>query len=501
MAKFILKVQNISKSFPGVQALTDINMSIKKGEVHALVGENGAGKSTLVKIIAGVFKQDSGEIYLDGEEVDIETPLMAAQKGISVIYQEFNLFSQLSVAENIFLGREPLRENGLIDWEKIYNDSENILARLGVSLNVKTKIKHLKVAQQQMVEIAKSLAVNSRILIMDEPSATLTDHELKKLFSIIQELKGQGISIIYISHRLEEIFTIGDRVTVLRDGRLIKTEKVAELTKTDIIRMMVGRKLDKHFPKKIFDIGEVILAVKDLYLEEACYPLNLELRQREILGVTGLIGAGRTEFMRAIFGADPKSGGEIFINDKKVEINEPCDAIENGIALVPENRKEEGLFLSLPINNNVTITNLGKIVKRIFIQQNQEKRVVNKYIELINIKTPGIGQLPKNLSGGNQQKVVLAKWFFSKSQIIIFDEPTRGIDVGAKVEIYNLMNRLLEEGKAIIMISSELPEVIGMSDRIMVMHEGKIQGIIDAQMATQEKIMHLATGEEEKNIV
>ncbi|MTI59173.1 MAG: sugar ABC transporter ATP-binding protein [Firmicutes bacterium] len=476
-------------------------MEIRKGEVHALIGENGAGKSTFVKILAGALQQDAGSIYIDQKEVEIANPTKATEYGISIIYQEFNLFSELSVAENMFIGREPLKNNGLIDWDKVYNDAANILNRLGVSLNLYQKIKDLKIAQQQMVEIAKAIGVKAKLVIMDEPSATLTEYELDKLFSIIEELKNQGISIIYISHRLEEIFEIADCVSIFRDGQHIATRGIEELTKTDIIRMMVGRKLEKHFPKKDFDFGDVTLSVKDLYLEDSEQPFSFEVRQGEILGITGLVGAGRTELMRAVFGADPKKSGKIYLEGKEIHINEPKDAIDHGIALVPEDRKGQGLFLGLPLTDNITMSNINAVLKNGIIQHKIEEKEVSKYIDLINIKTPSLQQVPRSLSGGNQQKVVLAKWFFSESKVIIFDEPTRGIDVGAKVEIYNLMNKLLEEGKAIIMISSELPEVLGMSDRIMVIHEGKIQGTIDNDNATQEKIMHLATGEEEMEVV
>ncbi|AZO96641.1 sugar ABC transporter ATP-binding protein [Halocella sp. SP3-1] len=476
-------------------------MEIRKGEVHALIGENGAGKSTFVKILAGAFQQDAGSIYIDQKEVEIANPTKATEYGISIIYQEFNLFSELSVAENMFIGREPLKNNGLIDWDKVYNDAANILNRLGVSLDLYQKIKDLKIAQQQMVEIAKAIGVKAKLVIMDEPSATLTEYELDKLFSIIEELKNQGISIIYISHRLEEIFEIADCVSIFRDGQHIATRGIEELTKTDIIRMMVGRKLEKHFPKIDFDFGDVILSVKDFYLEDSEQPFSFEVRQGEILGITGLVGAGRTELMRAVFGADPKKSGKIYLEGKEIHINEPKDAIDHGIALVPEDRKGQGLFLGLPLTDNITMSNINAVLKNGIIQHKIEEKEVSKYIDLINIKTPSLQQVPRSLSGGNQQKVVLAKWFFSESKVIIFDEPTRGIDVGAKVEIYNLMNKLLEEGKAIIMISSELPEVLGMSDRIMVIHEGKIQGTIDNDNATQEKIMNLATGEEEMEVV
>ncbi len=499
--EILLEVKGISKSFPGVKALDNINMNIKKGEVHALVGENGAGKSTFVKILAGALKEDIGEIYIDGKKVEINNPAKATEQGISIIYQEFNLFLGLSVAENMYIGREPLKENGLIDWNKVYNDAANILKRLGVKLDLHTKVKELKIAQQQMVEIAKAISVNAKFVIMDEPSATLTDHELEKLFNIIRELKSRGISVVYISHRLEEIFKIADRVTVFRDGKHIITDNIEKLTKNEIIKMMVGRKLDQHFPKKVFDLGEIMFTVKDLQVEKSVPPISFSVRRKEILGITGLIGAGRTELMRAVFGADHKINGNIYLNGKEVIINEPLDAIKKGIALVPEDRKSQGLFLGLPMKQNITMSNINAILKHGIIQHQCEEEEVNKYVDLINIKTPSIEQIPRSLSGGNQQKVVLAKWFFTDSEIVIFDEPTRGIDVGAKVEIYNLMNKLLEEGKAIIMISSELTEVLGMSDRIMVMHEGKVQGIIDAAEASQEEIMHLATGEEEIEVV
>lgn len=490
-----LEAREISKIFPGVKALDNVSIQIENGEVHALVGENGAGKSTLVKIFVGAESLDSGEIYLEGEKIKIEDPLTAMEKGISIIYQEFNLFSELSIAENIFIGREPLKSNGLINWEYIYSEAKRILDRLRLKVDVRTKVKDLRIAQQQMVEIAKALSIDSKVIIMDEPSATLTEHELERLFMIISELKKQNISIIYISHRLDEIYEIADRVTVLRDGKVISTKKIAYSSKNEIIRMMVGRELGKQFPKKNFNIGEIVFEVKDLCLNGSSISLSLDLREQEILGITGLVGSGRTEFMRAVFGADLKTRGEIYLNKEKLKITNPGDAIKEGIALAPEDRKQQGLFLNQAVAKNITITNLSKVIKRKLINIKKEEKRVQDYIELLNIKTPTVNQLVKNLSGGNQQKVVLAKWVFSDSKVIIFDEPTRGIDVGAKIEIYNLMNQLLEAGKSIIMISSELPEIIGMSDRIMVMHEGKIKGIIDRDEATQEKIMHMAIEE------
>ncbi len=491
----VLEMRGIAKSYPGVVALSGVDFSVLPGEVHALIGENGAGKSTLMKILAGADTKDAGNILIDGAEVRIDNPHEAMRLGVSIIYQEFNLVPYMNAAENIFLGREPASViPGVIDFGRMYADAEKIIDELGVAVNVRAPMNRLSVAQQQMVEIAKATSRKSRIIAMDEPSATLTDHELENLFALIRRLKADGVSIIYISHRLEEIFEIADRVTVLRDGALVATKEVADTDRADIIRMMVGRELGETFPKQQIEAGPVALQVKNLTRTGALEDVSFSVKQGEILGIAGLVGAGRTEVARAIFGADPIDSGQILIYGKPVEIRSPRHAISLGIGLVTEDRKALGLVLGMAVRENISLANLNILTRLGFIRRGREREVAEGYVEDILIKTPSIEQAVQNLSGGNQQKVVLAKWLFTKSRVLIFDEPTRGIDVGAKTEIYQLMNRLAESGAAIIMISSELPEVLGMSDRILVMHEGRLAGELSRNEATQERIMHLATG-------
>ena len=494
MSEFVLQMCNVTKRFPGVLALNNVSFDLRPREVHCLLGENGAGKSTLMKILAGAQPMDSGEILLGGEPVTIQSPHHAQELGISMIYQEFNLSPYLSVAENIFLGREPrIGKSPFINWKKMYSDAEEILTRIRVQLDVRKPVNECSVAQQQMVEIAKAISFNARIIVMDEPSATLTDHELRALFDLIRTLRRQEIGIIYISHRLEEIFEIGDRVTVMRDGEYVGTHNACDLTREDIIRMMVGRELKDEFPKEIFELGPEIVRVKGLTRQGAFRDISFSLNRGEIVGLTGLVGAGRTEVVRGLFGADRIDAGEIWLNGNPITVRSPQDAIRQGIGLLTEDRKGQGLVLGMSIRENTTLANLKELVKGLFIDNRKERAVTEKYIKELQIKTPSAEQLAQNLSGGNQQKVVLAKWLFTDSKVLIFDEPTRGIDVGAKVEIYKLMNELARKGVAILMISSELPEVLGMCDRILVMHEGRIAGELARSEATQEAIMHLAT--------
>jgi ribose transport system ATP-binding protein len=493
----VLEMRGIVKIYPGVTALDGVDFSVLPGEVHALVGENGAGKSTLMKILAGADTKDAGTVSIDGTEVHVTSPQEAMRLGVSIIYQEFNLVPYMNAAENIFLGREPAGAvPGVIDFRRMYADAQRIVDELGVPLDVRAPIDHLSVAQQQMVEIAKATSRKSRIIAMDEPSATLTEHELENLFALIRRLKGEGVSIIYISHRLEEIFQIADRVTVLRDGRLVATKAVDETDREDIIRMMVGRELKEKIPKTAAEQGDVALEVKGLSRAGSLSNISFQVRRGEILGLAGLVGAGRTEVARAIFGADPFDSGTIYLDGKQVRIRSPRDAIKLGIGLVTEDRKALGLVLGMAVRENVSLANLGSLSRLGFVSRRRERDVATRYVEDLMIKTPSIEQAVQNLSGGNQQKVVLAKWLFTQSKVLIFDEPTRGIDVGAKTEIYQLMNKLAQNGAAIIMISSELPEVLGMSDRILVMHEGEIAGELSREEATQERIMHLATGGE-----
>ncbi len=490
----LLLMQNIVKTYPGVTALDDVNFELEKGEVHVLMGENGAGKSTLMKILAGAEDKNSGKIFLDDAEVTIKNPIDAQKLGIVMIYQELNLVQQLSVGENIFLGREPKKKSGLIDWSKLYLESKKLLARLNSNIDPKKEVSLLSVAEQQIVEIAKALSYKAKIIIMDEPTAAITTREVEELFKVIRWLKESGIGIVYISHRMEEIFVVGDRITILRDGKYVDRKSIKEINKDDIIRKMVGRDLDKEFPKQQFVKGNEVLRIENLSHHGSVESANVSVYRGELLGFGGLVGAGRTELARLIFGADKKSGGKIFLEGKEININSPSDAIKHGIALLTEDRNRQGLVLDMTIAENVTLSNLNGIMRGLLIDKNKEKQVVAGFVDDLSIKTPSIYQITRNLSGGNRQKVVLARWLFTNTKVVIFDEPTRGIDVGAKYEIYNLMNKLLESGIAVIMISSELPELIGMCDRIAVMHQGKIKGFLNREEATQEKIMTLATG-------
>lgn len=492
----VLEMRNIVKRFPGVLALDGVQLDLLPGEVHCLVGENGAGKSTLMKILAGAQPMDSGEILLSGKPIQIHSPHHAQQLGISMIYQEFNLSPYLSVAENIFLGREPrLGKTPFINWSKMYQDARDLLARIRVNLDVRRPINQCSVAEQQMVEIAKALSFNAKIIVMDEPSATLTDHELAALFDLIRSLKTQSIGMIYISHRLEEIFEMGDRVTVMRDGKYIATNPVSQMTREELIRMMVGRELTHEFPKETFDKGHEVLRLEGFARKGAFEDVSFSLHTGEIVGLTGLVGAGRTEVARAIFGADPIDRGLLLLDSKPIHVRSPQDAIRLGIGLLTEDRKNQGLVLDMTVRENTTLANLGALTRFFFVNQSKEREVTRRYIDDLRIKASSQEQPARNLSGGNQQKVVLAKWLFTKSRVLIFDEPTRGVDVGAKVEIYKLMNELVGRGVAVLMISSELPEVLGMCDRILVMHEGRIAGELARNEATQERIMQLATGQ------
>jgi ribose transport system ATP-binding protein len=487
----------ISKSYPGVQALQNVDFEVRRGEVHALVGENGAGKSTLMKIMAGAEQRNAGEIVLDGKPLGHISPHEALSLGIGIIYQEFNLVPYLSAAENIFLGREPRAAlPGFVDFKAMVREAQRLLDELDANFDARRPITSLSVAQQQLVEIAKATSQNVKVIAMDEPSATLTDHELASLFRLIRRLKASGVGVIYISHRMEEIFSICDRVTVLRDGKLVGTKEIGELSREEIIRMMVGRELTEAIPKVPAEVREPAIEVRHLTRRGELEDINLAVRYGEIVGLAGLVGAGRTELARVLFGADSYDTGEILLNGKPTRIRSPQDAIDKGIGLVTEDRKQLGLILGMTVRENTTLANLEELTRLGFILNRKEREVAQKYIRDLSIRTPSAEQEARNLSGGNQQKVVLAKWLFTDSKILIFDEPTRGIDVGAKSEIYQLMNALVKNGAAILMISSELPEVLGMADRIYVMHEGRIAGEVARSDATPELIMHLATGGE-----
>ncbi|RJP20421.1 MAG: sugar ABC transporter ATP-binding protein [Candidatus Omnitrophota bacterium] len=487
-----LEMIGITKTYPGVQALKNVNFRVGKAEIHALVGENGAGKSTLMKILAGAEHMDSGEIKMYGRSVSIDSPHCAQELGIAIIYQEFNLVPQLGAAENIFLGREPKRF-GFVDFKKEKRDAEQLLQTLGISLDLDIPVQYLSVAQQQMVEIAKALSVQAKIIAMDEPSATLTQHELKNLFTLIRTLKDQGVSVIYISHRLEEIFEICDRLTVLRDGERIGVKNVDEIDRDGIIEMMVGRQITDEFPKETFPPGPEILRVKGLS-RGFVKNVSFSVHRGEIVALTGLVGAGRTEIARMIFGADPPDAGKILLAGKEVRIASPRQAIDHGICLLTEDRKNQGLILGMNIRENITLPTLRDYCRCFFIAGGKERRQALQSMRELRIKAPSGESEVRNLSGGNQQKTILAKWLHAKSALYLFDEPTRGIDVGAKREIYLLMNELLRQDAGILMISSELPEALGMADRVLVMSCGRLVGELTREEATQEKIMDLATG-------
>lgn len=498
--EYVLELENIVKRFPGVLALDKVKLQLIKGEVHVLLGENGAGKSTLIKVMTGAFYPDEGDMYIDGEKVKFHGPIHASKLGISAVYQEFNLIPHLTIAENIYLGKEPLKTRvlGVKDLKYMVKESKKYLDMVGAKLNPKSMVDSCSVAEQQLVEIAKALASNAKVLILDEPSAALTNEEISKLFEVIRALQKKGVTMVYISHRLEEIQEIGDRVTVLRDGQYIDTIDVEKghLDTDYLIKLMVGRDLNNKFPKTKVKFGNEILKVENLNREGVIENINLHVRRGEILGIAGLVGAGRTEVARAIFGADKKTSGDIYIDGTLVKINTPRDAIENniGIGLAPEDRKTEGLVQIMTISDNVVIPCENKVSKFGIFNKKKVNDLLDKQIKNLRIKTPSSKQFVENLSGGNQQKVVLAKWIASGAEIIILDEPTRGIDVGAKVEVYQLMNELVENGSGIIMISSELPELLAMSDRIIVMCEGRITGELTREEADQEKILKLASG-------
>ena len=491
----ILKLTKINKAFPGVKALTDVDLTVRKGEVLALVGENGAGKSTLMKILSGAYKKDSGTIEFEGRAVEIHSPKQSEELGISIIYQELNLIQRVTVAENVFLGRYPMKM-GAVQWKKMREDARKLFEDLGIEMDVRAMLRELSLAQQQIVKIVKAVSINAKVVIMDEPTSSLSHNETEILFRIIRMLKERGTAVIFITHRLDEIYTICDRMTILRDGCYIGTRDVKDVTKADMIEMMIGRQLTNQYPQRNTKIGDTALEVRGLSDGgKRVKEVSFAARAGEVLGFAGLVGAGRTETMRMIFGADKKVKGEIFIDGKKVTINSPRDAIGLGIGFVTENRKEEGLFLRSSVKVNTVMVALKKILKAgFYFDFKKEKKVAEEYVKLLHTATPSVEQRVMFLSGGNQQKVVLAKWLFSDSKIIIFDEPTRGIDVGAKREIYEIINNLVSEGKTVIVVSSDLEEIMGVCDRILVMHEGKISGEVDKSEFSQSKITEYAVG-------
>ncbi len=490
----VLEMVGISKSFPGVHALKGVDFDLREGEVHALIGENGAGKSTLMKILSGLYQADEGEIRLKGKRLDVLGIKQMIDAGVSVIYQELNLIQYLSVAENIFLGREPIWAGGFINWKKMYQDVEDLLKPFNVDIDPKAKIHNIGPAYQQVVEIAKALSLKSDIIVMDEPTAALTGNEVERLFEMVNNLKKTGVSIIYISHRLEELARVADRVTVIRDGERIVTKPLAELQTEEIIRHMVGRQLTEKFPVADIPVGDEALRVEGLSKHGSCSDVSFSVRKGEILGFTGLVGAGRTEIMQLIYGYTKKDAGRIFVNGKETIIHSPRDAVSKGIGLIPEERKKQGLVLGLSVFDNSALTVLDKYSFVGFLRQKDLTGLVRNMISKMDIKTPSVNQQVRYLSGGNQQKVVLAKWFVRQCGVYIFDEPTRGIDVGAKVEIYKLMQNLAQGGAAVIMVSSELPEIMNMSDRIEVVFGGRIVKEFKKGEATDEQVMEYALG-------
>jgi ribose transport system ATP-binding protein len=496
----IFRVEGISKTFPGVRALDKVDLEVNGGEILAVVGENGAGKSTLMKILAGAYRRDEGRIILKGTPVDFANPLLAQRAGISIIYQELNLTRNQTVAANIFMVREPLHRGlgrwlRIVDRRRMEREAQGILDRINAKISAKTRVGNLPVAQRQMVEIAKALAVDAQILIMDEPTAALGGNEVETLFDIARSLKERGMAVIFITHRLNEVFTIADRITVMRDGKLVGTAPIAELTREKVVHMMVGRELSEFIHKEKTEISEPVLEVKGLTRKGVLENISFSLRRGEVLGFTGLVGAGRTETARAIFGADPRDAGEIVVEGRPVKIHSPRDAVEAGISLIPEDRAQHGLVLKLSVFNNIVLASLPRYSRAGWLRRAEMVRIADGFVDQMQIRTPALSQKTMYLSGGNQQKVVLAKWLASHPKVLIMDEPTRGIDVGSKAEVYSLMGKLAASGMGIIFISSELPEIMGLSDRIAVMHEGRIEAILDRESATQELIMSYASGQ------
>ncbi len=490
----VLVMEHISKSFPGVKALNDVQLTVRRGTVHALMGENGAGKSTLMKVLIGMYIPEEGEITFQGKKVKIENTQQALKMGISMIHQELSPEPYMTVAENIYLGREPLGRLKLIDKKKMIADTRALLDRLEINIDPNTVMRNLSVANTQMVEIAKAISYDSSLIIMDEPTSAITEREVAHLFKIIGALKEKGVAIIYITHKMDEVFQIADDITVFRDGRHIATVPAAATDRNSLIAMMVGRELTNLFPKEDAPIGEVVLSVRNLTRTGIVQDVSFDLRRGEILGLSGLMGAGRTEVIEGLFGVKPLDAGEITIKGERVRIKSPQDAIRHGMALLTEDRKLSGIMGVLSVRDNMMIASLSSYTKAGFLSKRVINETCNREKTRLELKTPSMDQVIKLLSGGNQQKVLVSRWLLTVPEILILDEPTRGIDVGAKSEIHRLMSKLAQEGKAIIMISSELPEILGMSDRVLVMHEGRVGGVFERKDATQENIMRAATG-------
>lgn len=495
-SKPIVELTGAAKQFGAVQALRNAELVLYPGEVHALLGENGAGKSTLVKILGGIHRPDAGVLKVAGEVVELHNPAQSQHLGIAVIHQEPTLFPDLNVAENVFMGRHPRDRFGRVDWKRMYQEVERLIARLDVPLSVYTPVQGLSVADQQMVEIANALSLNARVLVMDEPTAALSAHEVEKLFVITKQLREQGVAIVLVTHRLEEVFALADRVTIMRDGAHVITAPTSQFTSEDIIRYMVGRELTALFPKSEAEIGDVLLDVQHLTREGVFKDISFQLRRGEILGFSGLVGAGRTEVARVLFGIDRGDAGEIRINKERVHISSPKVAMRYGLAYVPEDRRQQGLVMDFSIAANMTLPIVQQLSRfGVVVDRQREREIATDYSQQLRVRSAGIDQLVKALSGGNQQKVVLAKWLITNPKILILDEPTRGVDVGAKAEVHRIVSDLAAKGLAIILISSELPEVLGMSDRVLVMHEGHLTGEFSRAEANQEKVMFAATGQ------
>ena len=489
----ILYMEKISKRCPGVQALDKVNFELRRGEVHVLVGENGAGKSTLIKILGGIYRPDKGRIFIRDKEIQIRSPYGAHKLGIAIVYQELALVPLLSVEENVYLGREP-SFMGFVNKKVLYSNISSILKEIHLNIDQKVRVNSFGIAICQMIEIARALSSNADVLIMDEPTSALNGDEVEELFSLIRRLQAKGVSIIYISHRLEEVKKIGDRITILRDGKNITTIDVKEATIEKLIRLITGRDLKQKFPSRLHKYGSEKLRIESLSRDKVLNNINFSVKAGEVLGIAGLVGSGRTELARVIFGIDQKNKGKIYIEGEEVKIDNPYDAVKLGIGFIPEDRKKQGLILNMSIKGNIILPFIDDFIKGGLIDKRKQSNIVLKYVSLLNIKISSIIQMVRMLSGGNQQKVVIAKWLCAEARILIFDEPTRGIDVGAKVEVHKIINQLVEKGKAIILISSELPEILGISDRILVMHQGKIAGEFLRDEATQEKIMACAYG-------
>ena len=492
--EIVLELRKISKHFPGVQALDAVDLNLVRGEVHALVGENGAGKSTLIRILAGVHQKDSGEIIFEGQSTEISNPHQAITIGIATVHQDPEIAPELSIAENIFMGAMPMKRGALVDWGKLYADSQKLMAELGMNRKAREIVRGLGVAERQFIQIARAVALASKVVILDEPSSALTPRELKTLTDAIRNLKSKGITIVYISHRIDEVFALADRVTVLKDGRLVKTLDVRDTNKQDLIQLMVGRKLEDQYRKEKTSGGdEEVLKVSGLSRKGVLRGVSFSVRRGEVVGIAGLVGSGRTELARAIFGVDRYDSGEIFLRGERVHFQNPLQAIQKKVAMLPESRKD-GIVPMLSVLENLVLASYKKFSRRGFIKKGSCSEIGRQVVQNLNIKITSLKQPAETLSGGNQQKVVFGKWLLTNADLIIFDEPTRGIDVGAKQEIYGIIRKVIREGKSVLMISSELPEILGMSDRILVMSQGKIVGEFQCADATEEKIMRLCIG-------